>query len=385
MNDSPLSVACRALVPELRALAPDTEQARRLPPALVERLQRQGLFRALLPKAWGGGEARALDWAGALYELARGDAAVGWCVGNNALTSLSGVFADPDVAAPIFSQEGLVTCGVMAPLGVAVEVEGGYRVSGRWPFASGSEYSTWRLVGAVVHRDGQPARLPNGAPETREFLVPAHETNLIDTWHTSGLKGTGSHDLAVEGAFVPRGLAVSLFGTRPRHTGGVYGLPIPGLFGLSLGSLALGIARASLDDLVELANQKKPRSGTQLLSHSELAQVKLSQREAGVRAGRSFLQHALADIEETLQRGEPLSEGVRANLRLASMNAVRASVEAVDAAYSLAGGSAVYSSNPIQRQFRDIHALTQHLFASPSVDVMLGRHLFGLSVGLGAL
>src|SRR5262245_1122958 len=198
---SPLD-AVRALGPAIRDAADRIERDRRLPRELVDALSTAGIFRLLVPRAFGGLEAEPVTMLAVLEEVARADGSAGWCAMIGATSAVLSAYLPEDVARAIHGQ-GRPTGGVFAPLGRAVADGDAFRVTGRWPFASGCEHCDWLMAGALVVDDGRPRLLPNGQPDARLFFLPAHEVRIDDTWNVAGLRGTGSHDIVVEDRVVP--------------------------------------------------------------------------------------------------------------------------------------------------------------------------------------
>jgi alkylation response protein AidB-like acyl-CoA dehydrogenase len=358
--------------------AAESEQLRRLTPGLVEELRDRGLFRLCLPAELGGAEAHPAEFAEALEALSAGDGAAGWCAMIASTSGTLAAYLPDDEARAIYGEPGIVSGGVYAPRGQAVAEGDGYRVSGRWPFASGIDHCDWLMGGCVVLRDGAPLLLANGAPDVHLCLYPKSDAEVIDTWSVSGLRGTGSHDMAVSELPVPAARAVSLINGSPRRGGPLYAFPIFGLLALGIAAVGLGIARGALDDLVELAGGKTPAASRRPLAAHSHAQQTTAHAEAELRAARAFLREAASSAYAAAERdGEvPLRE--RALLRLAATHAITAAARAADAAYGLAGGSSIYESSALQRRFRDVHTATQHMMVGPSTWELAGRVLLGL-------
>ena len=246
-------------------------------------------------------------------------------------------------------------------------------VSGRWAFASGCELAGWRMGGALVE-GGEPDLLPSGAPDVRSMLFRASETRVIDTWTTSGLCGTGSHDFEVTDAFVPAARTLSLFRDRPRHDAPIYRLPFFGVLAANVAAVAIGIAQSAVDAFVELAKTKRPPGGKRTIAHRELVQLDVAEAEAKVGAGRALLREAVARVEVLGDATLP----ARARLRLAAYHAVKESAAAVDLMYSAGGAASVYATSPLQRHFRDVHVATQHLMVNRTSAALAGRVLLDL-------
>jgi alkylation response protein AidB-like acyl-CoA dehydrogenase len=265
---------------------------------------------------------------------------------------------------------------VAAPFGRAEAVEGGYRVTGRWGWASGSHHCDWLVGGAVVMQGAQPRMLREGVPETRLFVFRAADVTLHDTWQASGLCGTGSGDMEVKDVFVPAEHTFSLLMEKPRVARPLYAFPL-GLLALGIPAVALGIARRSIDELQALAHQKLLLPTRRTLATRPAVQEAVAEAEATWRSARAFLMEAAHAIYDTASRGE-VSVADRAELRLAMTHATRSAARVVDRMYEAAGGSAVFHSSPLQRCFRDVHVATQHaMVAAPTLET-IGCVLLGV-------
>ena len=376
---SPLIDAARGFAPELARRSSEIEAARRIPEGLARELGRAGLYRMLVPRALGGEEVDPIVFATVLEELSRGDAAVGWCTMTAATTGLLLAYLPDEGARAIVAEEpDSPLAGVFAPMGRARPAPGGYRLGGRWSFASGCENARFCMGGGLVIDGDAPRTTAGGAPEVRSFFVRAEATRVVDTWNVSGLRGTGSHDLVVEDAFVPEAHTTCIFGDRVRHEGTLYAFPVFGLLATGVAAVGLGIGRAAIDALTEVAKTKKSRGGKKTMAEQELVQVRIATAEAELRAGRSFLLETLAQAWSRAESAGRVGDDDRALLRLAATHAARASVRAVDAMYELGGGAAIYAESPLQRHFRDVHVMTQHIMVGEQTLKPVGRILLGL-------
>jgi len=377
MTAAPLASAA-ALAPDIRARAEAIERGRRLPADLAAQLAAAGLFRMLVPRSLGGLELAPAPMLATLETVGAADASVGWCVMIGATTAVVAAYLPADVAREIYGAPGTITGGVFAPLGRAVVDGDQYRLSGRWQWASGSANCHWLMGGSVILDDGTPRCLPNGAPDARLLLFPAERATLIDTWHVSGLCGTGSGDMAVEGLRVPLAHAVSLMVDAPREAGALYRFPVFGLLALGIAAVMLGNAGAAVTDLVELAGGKQPQGSRKVLAERAVAQSELAQAAAALRAARALFYETVESAWAAACAGDPLDVATRAGLRLAATHATRTAADVARVMYDLGGGSAVFARSPLQRRFRDAHVGTQHLMVSPATWELTGRVLMGL-------
>lgn len=367
----------RRVAAEIAPWAHEIEAGRRLPRAVVDALVQAGVFKLLVPRAYGGAETSLATLVAVLDEIARADGSAGWCAMIGASSGLMAGFLSDDVARTVYGPDDAITCGVVAPTGKAAPVAGGFRVSGRWAFGSGCQHSTWCMGGTLM--DGEV--LPGGAPDVRSMLFHVSEIRILDTWDTSGLRGTGSHDFVAEDVFVPAERSFSLLSGR--HALPAYRSAFFGGLAAGVAAVTLGIARAAIDAFVALARDKRPMGTRQTLAHRELAQLAVARAEARVRAARSFLLETVeaASAGAAGAPGEPAVDATveqRALLRLAACHAASEAAAAVDLMYEAGGASSFHATSPLQRCFRDVHTATQHAMVNPTTAARVGRVLLGL-------
>ncbi|MCY1077701.1 acyl-CoA dehydrogenase family protein [Archangium lansingense] len=377
-GEHPMLAAIRELAPKVAPRSEEIETARRLPADLARELAQAGVFRMAVPEAYGGLELHPTLIVEAIESLSRADASAGWCAMIGSLTAICSAWLPEAEARLIYGDPEVITGGVAAPMGRAELVEGGYRVTGRWPWASGSQNCRWLAGGVVVMKDGRPRMLGENVPEVRVLFFPIEDVTLHDTWHAAGLCGTGSGDMEVKDVFVPAGRSLSFFTERPRLDRPLYGMPPFGMLALGIPSVALGIARRAIDELKALALQKKIMpAGRHLLATRPAVQEAVAEAEATLRAARAFLFETVNTMFEAASRRE-VSVHHRAELRLACTHTTRSAARAVDRMYEAAGGTAVYRASPLQRCLRDIHVATQHGMVAPPTLETIGGVLLGL-------
>jgi alkylation response protein AidB-like acyl-CoA dehydrogenase len=380
MGDVAYGADLLAVAQELRARIVSQgdriEGSRRLPEELARELAHTGLFRIFLPAAYGGLDMAPMDGIAVFEELAKADASVAWCVWNGN-THWTAAQLLPEAAHAIHDDPDVITANSTRPSGQAHVVPNGYRVTGRWSLVSGCELASWMVLWSVVHEDSKPRMMLSGGPEIRFMLLPASQCEIIDTWTVGGLRGTGSHDVAVHDVFVPTAFGSGFFDPyilpEPRYRIPAFSRVIPGL-----GAMALGIARTSIETLKEIAGPKTPARRTQMLRDTPDAQVRVSKAESLVRAARLFLFDSIDQLWAMLLATGEVPIEARAQARLAASHAVASAVEAVDLMYIAGGASSLYASCPLERAFRDVHAMTQHIGVHPRVMQSTGRVLFGL-------
>jgi indole-3-acetate monooxygenase len=378
MHTEPTVAAAAAFHDEIRTRADEIERARRIPADLAMRMASAGLFRLLVPGEYGGLEAHPQAFFDSLVTTSRADGAVGWCQMIGATTGVLAASLPDHWAREIYgANPDVVTTGVTAPLGRAAAVEGGYRVSGRWPFGSGSQISDWICGGCVVTDNGAPRAGPHGAPETILALFPAAEVTIHDTWHTSGLCGTGSHDIEVTDAFVPAG-RWTVLGGRARVDAPLYRFPTLGLLALGVSAVAIGIAEHAIEAFLDLALHKVPTGSQRTLANRGGVQKDLARATVAVQAARAHTREAI-ERAWTKACGEGrLDVDTKAALRLAATHNAWAAAEAVDLVYHAAGGSSIYQTSALQRCFRDVHVTTQHLMVAQPTYEVVGKVLLGI-------
>ena len=242
-----------------------------------------------VPASLGGGEAPPRELLGAIEALATGDGAAGWCVAVCATAGMLAAYLEPERAAEVYGNPDAVAGGVFAPSGRASADGDKLTVSGRWRFASNVANCDWLMGGCVVHDGERPRSLESGRPDVRLVLMPAAAVEVIDTWSVSGLRATGSHDIAVDGLELPAARSASLITDSPREPGPLYAFPPFGLLAAAIAAVALGIARGALDDLGALAGAKTPTLSTRKLAERAATQSGLARAEAALGGSRALL------------------------------------------------------------------------------------------------
>jgi alkylation response protein AidB-like acyl-CoA dehydrogenase len=369
----------RALRPLLAAEADAIERDRQLTPKIVAALTAGGFYKLLLPKSIGGGEVPPAVFLGVLEEIGKGDASTGWCVAQCGVCAMVAAYLDPTVAHEMFDPpHAVLAWGATA--GEAQAVPGGYRVTWRWHFASGSRQASW--IGAhvqIVEPDGKKRLKPDGKPAVRTILFPKGAATFHDVWDVVGLKGTGTDDYAVEDLFVPEKYsALRDDASEQRESGPLYKLSSSIMYGLSFAAIALGVARATLDAAIEIARGKQSRDLKAGMKHNNVVQATIGRGEAKLGSARAYLFSTLDEVWHALEDGKPLTTDHRLALRLASTWAIHQAAEVVDAAYHMAGATAVFHAQPFERRFRDIHAIAQQIQARDIHYESVGQVLLGL-------
>ena len=365
------------LAPQFAARANEFETARQLPADVSAQMAEAGFYRMFVPEHFGGSETSPVVAAQVFEALARGDAACGWVAFIGATTGGTLARIDNDTGKRIFATPRTMITGAFAATGRAEKVTGGFIVNGRWQWGSGSYNADWIGGGCTILVDGKPLTNSAGMARNHMLLFEKNDVHMLDTWHVSGLRGTGSTDYEVRDLFVPEGQA-SGFRVRDMPPGPLYRFPQFTLLATGIGAVALGVARGAIDELVALAVAKKRVGSTSSIAERGHTQMEVAQAEATLRSARAFFYNEMAKVWVMSVAGQEASVADRRDLRLATTHAVQAAVRVVDAMYTLAGGSSVYETSRLQRQFRDIHVATQHIMVGTGTLETVGRLYLGL-------
>ncbi len=382
-NGERMLAAARSLWPSILANRDAIDAERTIPAALIDEMRTAGMFRLLSPIHINGCELTLAQFMDVVEEVAKADGSAGWTV--NVCNSGYGYgFLPPATADEIYGNDpDVITVGAFPPTnGRAIAVEGGFRLTGRWRFVSGCEHSHWLQLGAIVtDQEGQYRRYPSGVVETRRLFVPRADVEIHDTWHVSGLRGSGSHDVTVTDRFVPFDRAREVATERPMRDGTLWAFPPNSTLGLGFVSVALGIARTAIETLKDLAGAKKPTGSRDLLRERVAVQADVARAETMLRAARLHL-HQLVDevwVNAELRRETTLEQ--RALLRAAVVHAATTSAQVVDLMYNAGGATSIQESCALERCFRDVHAATQQIMLAPPNLEVAGRILLGLEPG----
>ncbi len=366
--------AVRLLSPSILDRAGEIETGRRVPPDLIDDLRTAGCFRLVRPATHGGLEASIPDAMRALESLARADASVAWTVMIGAGSWIDLAHLPRETFDSLYATNpDAITAGVFNPTASITVDDGGYRVTGRWSFASGCEHAD------VLFGNGVEGTV-DGMPQLRGAVFAPHEVTIEDTWSVSGLCGTGSHHFRVDGANVPADRTYDPMGGEPCIDALVVHLPPPAVFSLVMASVALGIAQGALDDITVLASDKVPMLSPTALGGTQLFQLDLATADTELRAARGLLYEEAAQIWAAAEAGDSLTMEQRAHGRASAVWAVDRATSVVTTAYRAGGGSSLYSDCPLQRRLRDIHALGQHFIVRRDTLITAGAILAGLDV-----
>ena len=349
----------KELFPKVAAASKQIHDDREIPPPLVEEMADKGLFRLLLPKSLGGAELNFLDFLRIIQYFGQADSSTAWCLNQNNIFATNSVRMPEATAKKIWKDpRAVVTNGPPTSSAGAVQVNGGYKLSGRWNFSSGIRHATWVAALAPITRISHEQDSITSTRDSRIFLIPKEEVDVLDAWDVRGLRGTGSFSFEAKDIFVPNDHTYST-SDPSREPGPVYAIPTVLTFGAGFATAALGNARASLDAVIELASTRTPAYGDTLLRDMSTTQRQLGQTEAMWRSCRAYLRDATVRVWESACERGSLTIDERIDLRLAATHAIRTSCEVVNIAYNLGGSSAVFESSPLQRYFQDANVMSQ--------------------------
>jgi indole-3-acetate monooxygenase len=360
------------------------ERERRIDDEVLAAIDQADIPRMLMPISLGGGAADIITFNRVVEALAAADASTAWCVAQSLASSHSAGFLDPQIAREVFgSPRAIVAWGPPGGPTRAQVVDGGYRVTGKWRFASGSANATWMGGHSQVYeRDGTPRLDAAGRPVMRTMLFRPSQATIHDTWHVIGLRGTASNDYEVANLFVPEPYTTWRDQVSDRREDGpLYNIPLLTLYGIGFSGVALGIADASLRAFMTLAQTKKPGAGLgsqQVLRDNAVIKSKVAQATRRLRGARALLHDSLHDIWASSSTGGSFSLDQRAMLRVAITGAMDSAREVVDFAYHAAGTNGIFQGSAFERRFRDMHTALAQGQAHLSNFESAGQALFGV-------
>ena len=372
--------ALLALVEEVRetvsASADESERIGTLAPAAVGAMRNAGLFTLKLPEVLGGAEADPVTQIEVIEALSYIDASAGWClmIGATAIGQ-PGAFTDDEAVAQIFGGERIPTGATSTALrGVATRVDGGYVLSGRWPFASGVRHAEWMTAGAAVEnaKDGDPARL--------SMVFPVRKGHIHDNWHVTGLEGSGSNDISASDVFVPDSFTWESAMWKPKRGGAIYRMGRPGFVANEHSGIALGIAQRALDEIVGLAPvTKRGNPPVSSLADREAFRGDVASCDFRLRAARTLSHEVFDRAFQIACNGEVPDEAMQSEMRAVSAYVTQVAIDVATTAFRYAGGSAIHRSNILQRCLRNVNAAAQHFMVSDTALENYGATLLDVS------
>ena len=372
----------RDLLPVLRERAPDAEKLRRLPDETFNDFQETGLFRCLQPKRWGGYELDPETFYQAIVETSAVCGSSGWILGVIGVHNWHLALFPPQAQQDVWGEDDSIQISTsLAPTGTVERVDGGFRLRGRWSFSSGCDYCQWAALGGIA-----PA-VENGAPpDARMFLIPRRDYQIDDNWYVTGLCGTGSKDIVVEDAFVPEYRTHSYLDAfhlrnpgQELNDGPLYRLPFGAIFPNSISAPAIGVALGALDAFREQSQVRVNLRDGSRLAEDPFTQFRLAESAAEVSSAYDRMRDNMREMMSLASAGKEIPLTRRARYRWDSAKAVDWSLRAVDRLMEASGGRGIFLSNPIQRAWRDIHAMRAHVGNNPErAAAVFGRAEFGL-------
>ncbi|MDX8516318.1 hypothetical protein [Mesorhizobium captivum] len=347
---------------------------RRLPPALAEAFLRHDVYRMLLPSDLGGAAVDPLDYLQLVADIARVDGSTAWSLAIGIGSALYVGYLPPEHGRAMVAERACGIAGAYAPFGRGDVADGGYRVSGRWGWASGIDQARWVVFGFSVPAD---EATEGGPAEVRQALAPRDAFRILDTWHVSGMRGTGSTEYEVENLFVPAETSFRVFVSQPCHPAPFFRLP-GAFFAAAVASVTIGIALGTVDGLKRLASGKRGFPGRPALRDQAFAQYAVAKAQALAESASAYLRHAMGDIWHNILIDEAVTLDQRTRARRAAVHAAEAAAGAVDLCCRAAGGHALFQSQPFERALRDVRAAMAQIVLQPNAMEDAGRAAFGL-------
>jgi len=369
------------LRPLIEAHAAHANKNRHLCNIVARAIAKAGLFRIAAPVRLGGDEAHPVTQIKTIESVSEIDGSTGWnlMIGVEGMGIL-GSMCERGVATSIYHDPELLIASSLNPLGTAVKETGGYRINGQWPFASGIHNAHYFWSQSILHEEGKRVKNDKGYVFC-ESLIPRKEFEIIDTWHVSGMKGSGSHDVKIEDVFVPDAYMTRVQTGQTIDTGTLFRLPLYSRLAYNKVGVATGIARGAIKHFTALASTKKPRASSVLLQHRADAQRAVSEAERLVGSCRSYVFEVVSDLWDTVDRGNKPTIKQKALVQLACSGAANESVKAVEMLFSAAGASANFLSSPLDKSLRDVLVVRQHIMVSPQFSEAVGKVLLGMESG----
>jgi len=372
----------KALAPRLAAHAQEIDQRRELPREIIDRMVDEGFFRLLLPRSLGGAELLPAQYVPIIEAFAEVDASTAWCLNQNSGCSMTAAYLPENVAREIFAgPRGILAWGP-GP-GEARAVAGGYNVTAKWAFASGSHHASWLGCHVpVIEANGEPRRETDGNPAVRTLFFPKSKTKFTDIWHTMGLRGTGSDQYEVKDLFVPEDHSLPSIARntpeRRREKGLLYSFSSLSMYAAGFAGVATGCARATIAAFIELARDKIPRGAKVSMRNNNVIQRELAQAEVRVASAWGHLLRSLEDITEAVRQRGHISLDERMAIRLNSTYCIHTAMEVIDSLYQAAGATAIFDENPFERPWRDVHSVSQQIQGRQAHFETVGAYLMGL-------
>jgi alkylation response protein AidB-like acyl-CoA dehydrogenase len=353
----------RGLIELLQAAAERIDVGNALPADVLDAMFDAGMFKLLLPRAFGGYELRPVDYIRCVEAIAQGDASAAWCMNQGSGCSMAAAYMQPGVAREIWGGKRDVVAWGQGPGAKAIRTEGGWRVTGTWSFASGSRHATW--LGAMCpsfEADGTPLIRPDGKAWERTFMFRREKARIDDVWQVMGLRGTGSDNYTIMDLFVDDAHALTReYDPERRQHGPLYAFQAMQLYASGFASVALGVSRAMLDAFIVLAKTKSQAWSPDSLRDNQAVQQIVSHSDAAWKAARAGLHKAVEDAWRDVTDSGALSLEHRMEIRQAATYAIHVSRDMAHAVFHEAGSTAIFNKQPFERRLRDVNSVSQQL------------------------
>lgn len=375
-----------AIAPVIREHADEGAQLRRLPDATWREFVRTGLYRAMQPARWGGGEAHPRELYHAVREVARADGSAGWVLGVLGVHPWQAALFPREFQEEFWGADPTaINSSSYAATGKAEKAPGGYRLSGRWSFSTGCDHCQWVVLGAVP---GTVSINGRDLPELRSFMLPRKDYRIDDNWFVAGMAGTGSKDIVVDGAFVPEHRTQSHWDytfNRPLpgwelNPGAIYRLPFAVVFNYTLTAAVLGAAQGFLDQWIDISRTRRAGYGG-AVKDDPLSQHLAAEARYTIDAGIALLDADCAELMDAARRGDPLPLADRARIRHHACRSAQSAMMAVDRLFAASSGRAIFIGHPLQRRYFDLKGMLGHAYLNPDPPALsFGAFAFGNEV-----
>jgi alkylation response protein AidB-like acyl-CoA dehydrogenase len=369
----------RGLIPLLQAAAARIDAKNELPLDVLDAMFDAGMFKLLLPRAFGGYELKPIDFIQCVEAIAEGDASAAWCMNQGSGCSMAAAHIAPEVAREIWGGKRDVVAWGQGPGAKGIRAQGGWRVTGTWSFASGSRHATW--LGAMCpsfEADGTPIVRPDGKPWERTFLFRREQADIDDVWQVMGLRGTGSDNYSIKDLFVDDAHSLTReYAPERQQQGALYSFQAMQLYASGFASVALGVSRAMLDAFVAVAKTKSQAWSPDPLRNNQAVQQIVSYSDAAWKAARAGLHKTVDDAWRDVTRTGVLSLEHRMEIRQAATYAIHVSRDMAHQVFHEAGSTAIFNRHPFERRLRDVNSVSQQLQGRRTHFESVGHYMLG--------
>ncbi len=367
------------LEPILRKFAPMAEADCKVPKEAIDAIREAGFFRIWIPEKLGGWDVDPVTACRIFEDIARIDSVAAWTVQMSNVVAAEGRFFCDQAVEEIYEGGEQIMALALNPPGTAISVEGGYRLTGQFPFASGCHHADWIMVLGLV-MDGDQPRMVEDEPVEKLIALPMSDAEVVDHWDTLGMRGTGSHDVKVRDLFIPEHRAPDLVpietAANAAWSPAMNNLSIWHMIA-SVGTTSLGIASTALEEFTEMAKAKTAAYQTESMNRNSLAHYRLGEARATLNAARANMYYTLANVWDTAKAGTFITVEQKCDLQLAGSYAARAACDAVEMIAASAGANAMRHSSALTRHLRDLRTITQHAYISTDRYEDVGAMMVG--------